>query len=144
MPSKNYFKVYASQVVTNSRALADALMDKGFKLLTGGTDSHLMIVDLRDADFTGAEAEAALGKVGITVNKNTVPNDPRPAAGTSGIRLGTTAVTTRGFRTAEMEKIAEFMRAAIDARHDDQALAGVREKVVALCHQFPLFPHRLG
>ncbi|MCC6953566.1 MAG: serine hydroxymethyltransferase [Deltaproteobacteria bacterium] len=138
------FRIYASRVVTNARELAEALQDQGFKLLTGGTDSHVMVVDLRGTETTGADAETALGKVGITVNKNTVPGDPRPPAITSGIRLGSPTVTTRGFRTEEMDRIAEFMRAAIDAAGDEAKLANIREKVVALCRNFPLYDHGPG
>lgn len=133
------FKVYASQIVTNARALADALMDRGFQILSGGTDSHVMIIDLRNDEVNGAEAETALGQVGITVNKNTVPADPRPPAVTSGVRLGTPAVTTRGFRTQEMGHIADFIRRAIDHRKDSQELEKIRGEVKDLCSAFPLF-----
>ena len=138
------FRMYASRVVTNARALSDALVERGFNILSGGTDSHVMIVDLRGTEYTGQELETTLGKVGITVNKNTVPGDPKPPAVTSGFRIGTPAVTTRGFRTSEMEIIAQFIRDAVDNRADDKMLSSIREQVAELCKRFPLFPHRLS
>lgn len=138
------FKVYAAQIVKNARALAKELMARNFKILTGGTDAHLMVLDLRSRDLTGAEVEDALGKVGITVNKNTVPDDPKPPKVTSGIRLGTPAITSRGFTTDDMTEVAECISLAVEHRADDAKLAGVRERVVALCKKRPLFPHRLG
>lgn len=137
------FKVYAAQIVTNARALAKELMARNFKILTGGTDAHLMVLDLRSRDLSGAEVEDALGKVGITVNKNTVPDDPKPPKVTSGIRLGTPAITSRGFMTEDMTEVAECISLAVEYRNDDAKLAGVRERVVALCKKRPLFPHRL-
>ena len=102
-----------------------------------------MVLDLRSRDLTGAEVEDALGKVGITVNKNTVPDDPKPPKVTSGIRLGTPAITSRGFTTEDMREVAECISLAVTHRSDDAKLAGVRERVVALCKKRPLFPHRL-
>lgn len=137
------FKTYAHAIVANARALAAGLLARGYQLVSGGTDSHLMVLDLRNADFNGVEAETALGQVGITVNKNTVPNDPRPPKVTSGIRIGTAALTTRGFNAADMERVAEVIDSAFRFRGNDSELARVREKVVALCKERPLFPHRL-
>jgi glycine hydroxymethyltransferase len=137
------FKAYAKQVVANARKLADELKDRGIDILTGGTDSHLMVVDLRSKDCTGAEVEEALGKVGITVNKNTVPNDPQPPKVTSGIRLGTPAITSRGFDENDMITVADCIAQAIEKRGNDSELKNVREQIVALCKRRPLFPHRL-
>lgn len=138
------FKTYAQQVVSNARALADALQARGYRILTGGTDSHLMVVDLRPNKLTGSDVETALGKVGITVNKNTVPDDPNPPKVTSGIRLGTPAITSRGFTTADMETVADCIAKAIDHRGDEQALGKVRERVREICRKYPLFPQLLG
>jgi len=135
---KPEFKTYAHAVVANARALSKGLVDRGYSILTGGTDSHLMVVDLRAMDLTGADAEDALGKVGITVNKNTVPDDPRPPKVTSGIRLGTPAITSRGFGVPEMDLIAEYMDAAFKSRDSDSKLAEIRGKVRELCQRFPL------
>ena len=137
------FKVYAANVVKNAKALSKALIERGFDILSGGTDSHLMVLDLRRLGLKGSEVEVALGKVGITVNKNTVPNDPNPAAVTSGVRMGTPAITSRGFTEADMLIVADCIKAAVDNRADDAKLAAVKEKVVELCKKRPLFPHRL-
>ncbi len=137
------FKNYAHAVVANARKLSDSLQQHGFKILTGGTDSHLMVVDLRSQGLKGSEVETALGKVGITVNKNTVPNDPNPPAVTSGVRLGTPAITSRGFTVDDMPFVGEYIAAAVKNREDDSKLATIREKVVDLCKKHPLFPHRL-
>ena len=137
------FKNYGHAVVANARKLSDSLQDHGFKILTGGTDSHLMVIDLRSQGFKGSDVEIALGKVGITVNKNTVPNDPNPASVTSGIRLGTPAITTRGFTIEDMPAVAECIAEAVKHRDSDNKLATVRERVVDLCKKHPQFPHRL-
>jgi len=137
------FHEYAKSIVRNARALADGLMRRGLKLVSGGTDSHVMIIDLRGTGRTGAEVENALSQVGITVNKNTVPNDPEPPAKTSGIRLGTPAITSRGFGAPEMEVVADCIVRVVEHWNDDKALATIREQVVELCKRFPLFPHRL-
>ena len=138
------FKIYAKNIVANARALAAALQKRGIQIVSGGTDSHVMLLDLRDTGFTGAEVEDALGRVGITVNKNTIPNDPQPPMVTSGVRLGTPAITSRGFGVPQMETVAECITGAIEARGDEKKLAAVREAVVGLCREFPLFPHRLS
>ena len=139
---KPEFKTYAAQVVKNAKALADALTKLGYRLQSGGTDNHLMLVDLRarNADYTGADAEKALEKAGIITNKNAILNDPRPPKVTSGIRLGTPAVTTRGLTEAEMPAVASFIDRAIGAKDDAEGLAEVRREVAALCERFPM-PH---
>jgi glycine hydroxymethyltransferase len=137
------FGTYAAQVVANARALADALMKKGLKIVSGGTDSHLMIVDLRPIGVTGKVGEETLDKVGITGNKNTVPYDPQPPAVCSGVRLGTPALTTRGMREAEMTQIASFIYDALNNVQNESKLASIREDVRSLSSQFPLYKHRL-
>ncbi|HEY8347578.1 MAG TPA: serine hydroxymethyltransferase [Symbiobacteriaceae bacterium] len=133
------YKAYCGQVVKNAQALARALMDRGYRLVTGGTDNHLMLVDLRPKGITGKKAEQILDKVGITVNKNAIPNDPEKPFVTSGIRIGTPAVTTRGMKEAEMEEIAELIDEAITHRDDEAKLAAIRERVYSLTARFPLF-----
>jgi glycine hydroxymethyltransferase len=132
------FKQYAMQVVRNAQALAAALIERGYAIVSGGTDTHLMLVDLRPKGLTGQEAQALLDRAGITVNKNTIPGDPQSPFVTSGIRIGTPAVTTRGFRETEMEKVADFIDAVL-TRKDDAAIARVRADVRELTEQFPLY-----
>ncbi|MGH7584470.1 MAG: serine hydroxymethyltransferase [Gemmatimonadales bacterium] len=132
------FKRYAAQVVDNARILAAALIERGFAIVSGGTDTHLMLVDLRPRNLTGKEAERRLGLAGITVNKNTVPDDPQSPFVTSGIRIGTPAITTRGMGPAEMQRIAELIDAALAAT-DDAPLAGLRAQVEELAGGFPLY-----
>ncbi|WP_456414336.1 serine hydroxymethyltransferase [Oceanithermus profundus] len=130
------FKAYARTVVENARALAGHLADRGYRIVSGGTDNHLFLVDLRPAGLTGAEAEDRLGRAGITVNKNGIPFDPQPPRVTSGIRVGTAAITTRGFTPAEMAQVAEFMDAALrEARPAEELREGVR--AFALAHPMP-------
>ena len=136
------FKTYARQVVANAKVLAADLMGRGYKLVTGGTDNHLLLVDLKGTDISGAEAEDALHKAGITVNKNAVPDDPRPPAITSGIRIGTAAVTTRGLGEAEFRILGGWMDEAIKRRADEAALARIKKQVAELCAAFPLYPNR--
>ena len=136
------FKTYARQVVANAKALAAELLARGYDLVTGGTDNHLLLVDLRRAGLSGAEAEEALHKAGITVNKNAVPNDPRPPAVTSGMRIGTAAVTTRGLGEAEFRVLGGWIDDALKRRADDSALAKIRKQVSDLCSSYPLYPHR--
>lgn len=133
------FKVYQQQVVANARRLAEVLSAEGFRLVSGGTDNHLLLVDLTAQGITGAEAEEALEKAGITVNKNAIPFDPKPPKVTSGIRIGTPAVTTRGMREAEMEAIGEWMAAVLKDPQNQGLLRDIREKVRALCAQFPVY-----
>lgn len=138
------FKVYAQAVIDNARALAANLQDLGYKIVSNRTDSHVMIIDLRQNGLTGNVVEEALGKVGITVNKNTVPNDPQPPKITSGVRLGTPAITSRGFSVDDMKIVASCIAQAIEKRDDEVGLAVVREEIVGLCKRRPLFPHRLS
>ena len=133
------FKVYQQKILDNAQALAKALKDRGFRLITGGTDNHLMLVDVRNKKVTGKVAEKALDKAGITANKNTIPNDPESPFVTSGLRLGTPAVTTRGMGTAEMAKIAEFIDRALSAPEDENNLATIKKEVVELCSKFPFY-----
>lgn len=137
------FKQYAKQVIENARVLAAELQRMGFRIVSGGTDSHMMLVDLRPLGLTGKEGEAALTAVHITVNKNTIPYDPQPPTICSGIRLGTPAITTRGMGTAEMRTIAGFFRDALEGRDDPKKLASVAEGVRDLSARFPLYKHRL-
>jgi glycine hydroxymethyltransferase len=132
------FRVYARQVVENAKALADALVARGFAIVSGGTDSHLMLVDLRPKNLTGKAAEKILGQAGITVNKNTIPDDPQSAFVTSGIRIGTPAVTTRGLGVGEMRRIAELIDRAL-TRPDEASLAGIKTEVEELAAAFPLY-----
>jgi glycine hydroxymethyltransferase len=136
------FKEYAQQVVRNASALAESLAKHGFRLVSGGTDNHLMVVDLRpfDADCTGKEAQLVLDQAGITLNKNTVPNDPRSPFVTSGVRVGTPAVTTQGMKEAEMSEIAALIAETLRHRNDANAIADIRQRVAALCGRFPVYP----
>jgi glycine hydroxymethyltransferase len=136
------FKTYARQVVANAKALAAELLARGYDLVTGGTDNHLLLVDLRRSDLSGSEAEDALHKAGITVNKNAVPNDPRPPAITSGIRIGTAAVTTRGLGEAEFRVLGGWIDEALKRRSDEAALAKIRKQVADLCSSYPIYQHR--
>jgi glycine hydroxymethyltransferase len=138
------FAAYQRQIVANAKALADALTRRGFRLCSGGTDNHLMLIDLRGTEITGKAAEETLDRAGITVNKNAIPFDPRPPFVTSGIRIGTPAVTTRGMREPEMEQIAELMHQGIQALGDERAATRVRDEVRALCSRFPVFRQRLA
>lgn len=132
------FKDYAAQIVKNAQALAAALLSKGYNLVTGGTDNHLMVVDLTNKNITGKQAEVALGKAGITVNKNTVPFEPRTPFDPSGIRMGTPALTTRGLKEVEMKQVADFIDQAIQAAGDESKLQSIHEQVKAMCGHFPL------
>jgi glycine hydroxymethyltransferase len=134
------FADYQKQIVANARRLAEALSSAGFRLVSGGTDNHLMLVDVFSKGLTGKIAEAALGKAGITVNKNAIPFDKNPPMVASGIRIGTPAVTSRGMREPEMDAIAEFITRALATPDDDAALAMVEREVETLCRKFPLYP----
>ena len=138
------FRDYQRQILANAKALADGLLRRGFRLLTGGTDNHLMMLDLRGTEITGKLAEETLGKGRITVNKNAIPNDPRPPFVASGVRIGTPAVTSRGMREPEMDTVADFIRRALEAVGDDGALARLGEEVRDLCRRFPFYRDRLG
>jgi glycine hydroxymethyltransferase len=136
------FKQYAAQIVTNARALAGALAAQGFRTVSGGTDNHLMLVDLRsfDPDLTGKVAQEALDRAGITLNRNQIPGDPRSPFVTSGLRIGTAAVTTTGMREPEMVEIAELVRRVLGAPGDELVRAAVREEVATLCSKFVPYP----
>ena len=133
------FKEYAAQIIRNSKHLAQYLMDRGAKLVTNGTDNHLMLVDcIQSWGIAGGEVEKVLDEVGMTLNKNSIPNDPRKPMDPSGVRLGTPAITTRGMKEKEMEMLAGFMLAAIEKRSDAAALKSLREEVKAFCLKFPV------
>ena len=132
------FKAYQQQLVKNAAVLAQALKDKGFRIVSGGTDNHLMLVDLRPKHATGKEVQIACDKAHITLNKNMIPFDPEKPFVTSGVRIGTPAVTTRGMKEAEMLKIADFIDRAVASKDDDAALAKIGEEVVAFTAAFPL------
>jgi len=134
------FKNYARQVIINAQAMAEEFLKLGFKVITGGTDSHIVLLDLRNKGITGKEAEEALGRVNITVNKNAVPFDPLPPTKTSGIRIGTPAMTTRGMKEDEMRSIAKLIAKVIDNIKDEKVIEDVRKEVIELCQQFPLYP----
>jgi glycine hydroxymethyltransferase len=136
------FRDYARRIVDNAHALAAGLAGEGFRLVSGGTDNHLMLVDLRpfDADCTGKVAQEVLDRAGITLNKNTIPDDPRSPFVTSGVRIGTPAVSTQGMGTAEMGEIASLLARALRHRDDDSVLAEVRADVNVLCGKFPVYP----
>jgi glycine hydroxymethyltransferase len=133
------FKDYQKQVVSNARAMCVRLQKRGYRIVSGGTDNHLFLIDLSDKPITGKEADAALGRANITVNKNAVPNDPRPPAITSGLRIGTPASTTRGFREREVEQVAEWIADVLDASGAEAVIERVRGEVVALCRRYPVY-----
>jgi glycine hydroxymethyltransferase len=137
------FKDYASQVVKNAKTLAEGLAKRGFRLVSGGTDNHLMLLDFTGTEITGKVAEETLEKAGITVNKNAVPFDTRSPFVTSGIRIGTPATTTRGLKEAQMETIAGWIARALENIDNEKELAVIRAEVGELCRQFPLYAHRL-
>ena len=134
------FAEYQKQIVANAKTLASVLTASGFRLVSGGTDNHLMLVDVFSKGLTGKVAEAALGKAGITVNKNAIPFDQNPPMVASGVRVGTPAVTTRGMREADMETVGDLITRALKTPEDDRALGMVRAEVEALCRKFPLYP----
>ena len=133
------FKAYQTQVVKNAKAMASTFMARGYKIVSGGTEDHLMLLDLIGRDITGKDAEAMLGAAHITVNKNAVPNDPQKPFVTSGLRIGTPAVTTRGYGEADVVELAGWICDVLDAAGDEAVTAQVRDKVVAQCHKFPVY-----
>ncbi len=133
------FKEYANQIVKNAKALAESLMENGLKLVSGGTDNHLMLVDLRDLGISGKKAERLLGEVGITVNKNTIPDDPLPPTRASGIRIGTPALTTRGMKEGEMREIGRIIAEVLKSPEDEGVKERARRKVRELTEAFPLY-----
>jgi len=136
------FEIYAKQIISNSKTLAAKLSEYGFNIISGGTDNHLMLINLTNKNITGKNAEIALGKAGITVNKNMVPFDERSPFITSGIRVGTAAVTTRGMKEEEMGTIAEFINRAILKSENDKELNSIKESVKELCSNYPLFNYK--
>jgi glycine hydroxymethyltransferase len=133
------FRDYQSSVIQNARKLAEELAGKGFKIISGGTDNHMMLIDLTGKGITGKDAETALGKAGITVNKNVIPYDERPPTITSGLRLGTPCVTTRGMTQTEMVEIADIIALVIEKREDAGGLGTLSRRVQSLCERFPIY-----
>jgi len=133
------FKQYQGQVLANARAMAQVFLDRGYKVVSGGTDDHLFLVDLIDKGITGKAADAALGTANITVNKNAVPNDPQSPFVTSGIRVGTPAVTTRGFAEAEVRELAGWMCDIMDDVENQETINRVRGRVLEICQRFPVY-----
>src|SRR5436190_1468024 len=136
------FREYARQTVANAKVLAQTLADEGFRIISGGTDTHLMLVDVFSKGMLGSEAEKALGEAGITVNKNAIPFDTNPPMKPSGIRVGTPAITTRGMKEAEMKQVGRWIAEALNQRADSIALTRIRKQVLELCEQFPLYADR--
>jgi glycine hydroxymethyltransferase len=133
------FKIYQQQILTNARVMAKTLMKRGYKIVSGGTDDHLMLIDLIDKKITGKDAETALGEANITTNKNAVPNDPQSPFITSGIRIGTPAVTTRGFKEQECEIVANWMGDVLDDLNNKATIGRIKNEAVALCKKFPVY-----
>jgi glycine hydroxymethyltransferase len=133
------FTDYQAQVVKNAQAMAKAIMARSYKIVSGGTENHLMLIDLIGREVSGKDAEAALGLAHITVNKNSVPNDPRSPFVTSGLRIGTPAVTTRGYKEPDCVALANWLCDVLDAPSDANVIAGVRENVTKQCQQFPVY-----
>jgi glycine hydroxymethyltransferase len=133
------FRIYQQQVIANARAMAGRLMDRGYKVVSGGTDNHLFLVDLIDKGITGKDADAALGRANITVNKNTVPRDPQSPFVTSGLRIGTPAATTRGLGEGECRELAGWICDVLDDIGDEDTIARVRGQVLDLCRRYPVY-----
>lgn len=134
------FRSYSQQVIKNAKALAEALIKRGFQIISKGTDNHLMLIDLRNKNVTGKQTEEALDQAGITVNKNAVPFDDKSPMITSGIRIGTPAVTTRGMKEPQMETIAGLIEKVVASIEQANVLSGVSKEVMNLCEGFPLYP----
>ena len=133
------FKTYQAQVVKNAKVMVGIFIERGYKIVSGGTENHLMLVDLIDKGITGKEADAALGSANITVNKNAVPKDPQSPFVTSGLRVGTPAITTRGFKEEEVEKLTGWMCDVLDDIENPEIIERVRKQVLALCGDFPVY-----
>jgi glycine hydroxymethyltransferase len=133
------FKAYSTQVITNAQVMTRVLQRRGYRIVSGGTDNHLFLLDLIDKDVTGKDADAALGRAHITVNKNAVPNDPRPPAISSGLRIGTPAATTRGFKEREVEQLTHWIADVLDEKGAESVVARVRSEVMDLCRRFPVY-----
>jgi glycine hydroxymethyltransferase len=140
--SQPSFRDYARQIVANAKVLAETLAADGYRIVSGGTDTHLMLVDVFAKGMLGSEAEKALGEAGITVNKNAIPFDTNPPMKPSGIRIGTPAVTTRGMKEAEMRQISHWIAEALDHRTDAAVLAKIRKQVLGMAEEFPLYAER--
>ncbi len=138
------FLEYQRQIVKNAQRLGENLLNAGLKLVSGGTDNHLVLVDLTETEFTGQVVEQTLEKAGITVNKNTIPFDPRPPMVTSGVRIGTPAITTRGMKEPEIDAISGFIMEAFNNHENEKVLGRIKEDVKELCLRFPVYGHRLG
>jgi glycine hydroxymethyltransferase len=136
------FRKYAAQVVANAQALAEVMMERGYRVVSGGTDTHLLLVDVFQKGILGSEAEKALGDAGITVNKNAIPFDVNPPLKPSGIRIGTPALTTRGMQQAEMRTIGGWIADALEQRNDPAALKRIEQQVLELANEFPLYAWR--
>ena len=133
------FKIYQQQVINNAQSMADSFIQRGYKIVSGGTDNHLFLVDLIDKNITGKDADAALGRANITVNKNSVPNDPRSPFVTSGFRIGTPASTTRGFGEVEIRQVADWICDVLDQMGDESVVDNVRAQVLELCSRYPVY-----
>jgi glycine hydroxymethyltransferase len=133
------FAAYQRQVVANAQAMVKALIERNYRIVSGGTDNHLFLLDLIGRSYTGKDADAALGRAHITVNKNAVPNDPRPPFVTSGLRIGTPAITTRGFGSDESRRVGGWIADVLDAIDDESAIERVRAQVLAICGRFPVY-----
>ncbi|MGC1789390.1 MAG: serine hydroxymethyltransferase, partial [Terriglobales bacterium] len=140
--SQPSFREYARQVVANAKVLAETLAADGYRIVSGGTDTHLMLVDVFAKGMLGSEAEKALGEAGITVNKNAIPFDTNPPMKPSGVRIGTPAVTTRGMKEAEMRQISHWIAEALDHRTDAAVLTKIRKQVMGMAEDFPLYSER--
>ena len=138
------FKAYQRQVLANAKAMAEVIAQRGYDIVSGGTENHLMLISLIKQDITGKDADKWLGDAYITVNKNAVPNDPKSPFVTSGIRIGTPAVTTRGFGEAEVRDLANWICDVLDSRGDEATIKAVREKVQAVCAKFPVYEYASG
>ena len=133
------YKAYQQQVVANAKAMAEVIQSRGYEIVSGGTENHLMLISLIKQEITGKEADKWLGDAHITVNKNSVPNDPKSPFVTSGIRIGTPAITTRGFGEAECRELAGWICDVLDARGDEAVITATREKVAAICKKLPVY-----
>ncbi|QBR83536.1 serine hydroxymethyltransferase [Legionella israelensis] len=133
------FKAYQKQVITNAKVMSEILQSRGYSIVSGGTENHLILLNLIDKDITGKDADAALGRANITVNKNSVPNDPRSPFVTSGLRLGTPAITTRGFKNEEMKQLSSWIADVLDDINDEAMIIRTKEKVLQLCREYPVY-----
>ncbi|APC12473.1 Serine hydroxymethyltransferase [Providencia rettgeri] len=133
------FKVYQQQVAKNAKAMVDVFQKRGYKVVSGGTENHLFLVDLVDKGITGKDADAALGRANITVNKNSVPNDPKSPFVTSGVRIGSPAITRRGFKEAEAGELAGWMCDILDNLNDEATIESVKQKVLTICKKYPVY-----